>query len=85
MAKAARARVAGREAVAARTVWQLAVRGLRLRCVQVGAAYQVQARETTGWRVVASVDHPLPALRLAASSEIVAKVVRAWLAGEEKC
>ena len=43
--KALRARVEGREAVAARTSWQLDVRGFRVRCLREGpGAFQVQVR-----------------------------------------
>jgi hypothetical protein len=57
-----RARVDGRNAVVARTVWQLEVLGgVAFRCVaQSEAAYVVQVRTGKGWEPLGSKSSPDP-------------------------
>lgn len=44
-----RARVDGKTAIAARTVWALEVGGARFRCLREQGGYVVQARTRKGW------------------------------------
>ncbi len=49
MSDATRARVAGKMAVAARTVWQLDIGQMRIRCLWQDDHYELQARTEKGW------------------------------------
>lgn len=86
-----RARVAGREAVARRTVWQLDIGPLRMRCIATPvestyegnpitptSAYIVQSRDPqNGWTgVVGTGDDPAELLRRAVGSTAVAKFIQ---------
>lgn len=61
-----RARVAGREAVSARTAWSLDIGGFRLRCVRVvessSERYEVQSRSGDRWQRLAESDDAMRAL-----------------------
>jgi len=73
---AMRARVAGRENVAARTVWQLDATALRIRCVLVDAeTYELQGRTTHGWVKVAVGVNPMAMLKKISSLPAVANAV----------
>jgi hypothetical protein len=74
---AVRARVAGREAVAAKTVWQLDLGPVRARCVRQGEAeYVVQGRMSNGWTtVILRGTDPVELLRQVAGSIGVRKAI----------
>lgn len=77
---AARARVAGKDAVAARTAWALTIGGLRVRCVRdddarPGARYEVQSLIASKWSSVAHGEEPLGLLRRLVSSGSVEMAV----------
>jgi hypothetical protein len=89
--QAVRARVDGRTAVARRTVWQLEVGPLRMRCIATSvectyegdpikptSAYIVQSRDPkNGWTgVVGAGDDPAELLRRVSGSASVAKFVQ---------
>jgi len=50
--KAMRARVSGKQDTARRTVWQLNIGDLRLRCLSVSCGHVVQIRSAKGWESV---------------------------------
>lgn len=82
---AMRARVSGRENVAARTVWQLDANSLRLRCVLVDAeTYELQGRTTHGWVKVASGVNPMEMLKKTSSLPAVANAVAEQIMSAKK-
>lgn len=71
-----RARVAGKQAVALRTVWQIQAGLLALRCVaDVDGGFVVQARQASGWEHLASGDDALELLRRVIRSKAIARSV----------
>jgi hypothetical protein len=75
---AMRARVAGKERTAARTVWSVEIGPLRARCLRDGDGYLVQGRTERGWSdEIARGTGPLDLLRLIVGSVGVAKAVAA--------
>lgn len=75
--KAVQARVAGKELVAKRTIWQLEIGHSRFRCVWTGTDFTVQHRTDKGWSEgLAHWADPADALRRVACCKAAETIVR---------
>lgn len=74
--RAMRARNAGRATVTANTAWTLQAGPLQCRCVKIEKGFQLQVRDTKGWRDMFDVgDDPVRMLRVLTNSDIVVKAL----------
>ena len=76
--EAVQARVAGRQAKAARTAWQLSVGPLQIRCIRDGAdGCHAEVRGEKGWQKMGpQVRSPLVLLQVISQFDAVANALR---------
>ncbi len=71
--KAVGLRAAGKAAVVRRTVWSVEFRGLKLRCLEDGRQFVVQAHQGSGWAPIATGGDALELLRQVVTSQTFEK------------